>query len=95
MTLLEAGRDDYEKLAVAAGEAEAQYRVAYAKALLRSEASSDAKRQAEAQVATERLLFDRKVAEALRDASRERQSSIRTALEACRTLSANERAIVG
>lgn len=95
LVLLEQGRDDYEKLAVVAAEAEVAYRIAHGKALLSADATSDPKRKAQADIATERQCLDYKVAGALRDAARERQSSIRTALEACRTLSANERAIVG
>lgn len=82
---------EYSGLAVRAAEAEAAYRVAYAKAFLAVTGTVGA-REAQALVACESLLFERLLAEGVRDSCQESMRSIRAQLSALQTLAANERA---
>jgi hypothetical protein len=58
-------------------EAEAAYRVGYAKALLTADHKTVSDREAAATIACEQLLLDRKIAEALADTTKEAGRTLR------------------
>ncbi len=92
MSRLDGRLAEHERIVVEAAEAEAEYRVEFAKALLRAEGATVAEREARATLATERLLRDRKVKEAVAAASLEAQRSLREQLQAVRSVGASVRA---
>ncbi len=89
---LESRTDDLAELFNAASEAEAAYRVAFAKALLRSEEKTVARQEADALLKCERLFIDRKCKEAVADAGRESVRSMRDQITAVQSVGANMRA---
>jgi len=89
--LLEGETEDFETLAVTAATTEASHRGAWAKTYLLS-SGSIRQREAEADAALSDSLHDYKIAEALMKAKRERLLSLRTSIDALRTLNANVRA---
>ena len=92
---LESRTDDLAGLLREAAEAEVEYRVEHAKALLRAEGGTIAEREAVAMIAVERLLLDRKVKEAVADACRESVRSLRDQIRAVQSVNANVRELAG
>lgn len=90
---LEEKTEDFEFLSVKAGEAEASFKVAWAKKYLASEGSIR-QREAIADVAVGDAFENHKIAEALMKSGRERLTTLRTMIDALRTLNANVRAQV-
>lgn len=88
---LEAKTDALSSLLLDAAEAEVRYKVAYAKALLRSELKTVAEREADATLQCENELMARKTTEAVADACRESVRSLRDQLDAVRSLNASAR----
>lgn len=89
--ILESKTNEFAVLARAAAESEVAHKTARAKALLTSNGRSSDLREAEADAATEDQHLKRKIDEAVADACREAMRSLRTQLEALRTLAANLR----
>lgn len=85
---LEAKSDELAELFHAAGEAEAIYRVELAKATLRSEQTSDKRREADAMIQCEKLLLDRKTKEAVADAAKEAARHTASQLNAVQSIGA-------
>ena len=85
---LESKTDELAELFRKAAEAEVTYKREYAKALLLSDADTVGQREAEAMRATEALLLDRRVAEAVADAARESVRSMRDQLSAVQSVGA-------
>lgn len=94
--ILEEVTDEFATACVDAAEAEAKYRVEYAKAFTRYrlgvEKSSEKTAEAQATVEVGELLAGRRSAEALQRGLEEKCRSLRSSLDAVRTLSANVRA---
>ncbi len=80
------------KRARAAAEADHAYKVAYAKAVLRVEGATVAERDAKALLECEQEHLDHKVADAVLLAAQEAGRSLRSQIDALRTLSAAQRA---
>lgn len=78
-----------------AAEAEAAYRVGYARAMLASEMKTVSDREAQATIACEDLLLKRKIAEALADTTKEAGRMLRAQLDALRSINANARQAAG
>lgn len=85
---LEDKADELAVLFREAGEAEALYRVEYAKALLLSEKKTVAEREADATVRCELLLKDRKAKEAVADAAKEAGRHLAAQLNAVQSVGA-------
>jgi hypothetical protein len=79
----------------AAAEADVAYRFAYAKALLRADGDTIPIREANATLAVEQELWDRKTTEAVADACRETVRSLRDQLRAVQSVNANVRYAAG
>lgn len=90
-SLLDERIGEYSSLALGAAEAEADYRIAYAKAYLATEGTVQFREQtAVAQCRNE--LTQRLISAGVRDSCQESMRSIRAQLSALQTLAANERA---
>ncbi len=81
------------KRAVAAAEADAAFKVAYAKAYLLADGPV-AEREAHAAIATQREYRDHRIAEAKFKSASEAGRNARTQLEALRSIAANIRSLV-
>ncbi len=81
-------------LAEAAARAEVTYKVANAKALLRAEGTVDV-RKAQAQVMTESEFLEHKIADAKLLAGQEKARTIRSSMDALRSVNATVRHAVG
>jgi hypothetical protein len=86
--------DEVHHRAQAAARAEVTYRVKFAQQMLQAEGSMDL-RKAAAEVACEKELGERKMAEALLMSAQEAGRSHRARLDAARTVCANVRASLG
>ena len=83
---------EFEHRAVEAAEAEAAYRLAHAKALLKVRGETVGEREARAVLETEGIYQERRRAEAVADACKESIRSLREQLAAARSVSASVRA---
>jgi hypothetical protein len=92
---LEAQCDALAGLLRAAAEADVQYRLAFAKALLAAKGSTVAEREAAATLACADELRERKHSEAVSDACRESVRSLRDQLSAVQSVNANIRHLAG
>lgn len=92
-TILEKETDTFEILAVDAAKKEAHYKAAWASAYIH-EKGSIKEREAWADYRMEEQCNDFKIAEALVKAKREKLASLRTSIDALRTLAANVRSLV-
>jgi len=90
-SMLEDETETFESLAVDAAEKEADYKASWAKEYL-SAKGSIREREAWADYKLEIQIHSHKIAEALVKSKRERLSSLRTSIDALRTLAANVRA---
>lgn len=91
--MAEKALQELAKRARAAAEAEVKHKVARAKALLAAEGTV-AEREARADVETEALFLERKMAEALLLSAQEAGRTYRAQLEAIRSVNANLRPLV-
>lgn len=91
--LLERATQAVAKRGRASAEADADYRLAYAKAILDAEGTVQ-EREAQATVATQAEYRTRKIAEASLDAARDAGRSMREQLGALRSVNANLRPLV-
>lgn len=91
--MAEKALQELAKRARAAAEAEVKHKVARAQALLRAEGTV-AEREARADVETEQLFLERKMAEALLLSAQEAGRTYRAQLEAIRSVNANLRGLV-
>lgn len=91
--MAEKALQELAKRARAAAEAEVKHKVARAQALLRAEGTV-AEREARADVETEQLFLERKMAEALLLSAQEAGRTYRAQLEAIRSVNANLRPLV-
>lgn len=89
---LEQKADELPALFQAAAEAEAAYRLTYAKALLTSDKKTVSEREADALVACERLFNDRLVKQAVADATKEAVRATQVQLTAACSVGASLRA---
>jgi len=83
---------EYESLAVTAAEAEAGWRIEYAKALLTADGGTVAIREAQATEKCARLYEERKRTEAVAEAAKMSVRSLSEQLSAARSVSASVRA---
>lgn len=93
--ILEDTTDEFAIVCIEASNAEATYRVAYAKAFVRhriEDKSSEKTAEAQSTVDCEDLLVARRGAEGQQRGLEEKCRSLRSSLDAVRTLSANVRA---
>ena len=92
--ILEDTTDEFAKIAVEAAGAEAHYRVEYAKSFARHRITGESEKTSEANATVEcgELLKSRRGLEAQQRGLEERCRSLRSSLDAVRTLSANVRA---
>jgi hypothetical protein len=94
--ILEDTTDEFAKVCQQAANAEATFRVSYAKSFVRYrlgvEKSSEKTAEAQATAECERELFDRRGLESQQRGLEEKCRSLRASLDAVRTLSANVRA---
>jgi len=88
---LEQKSDELAGLLRAAAEADVAYRLAHARATLQAEGDTVADREAEATLAVEAELTERKTTEAVADACRETVRSLRDQLRAVQSVNANVR----
>lgn len=91
LNLLESETEAFEKLAEDAARKEAMYKSQWAKAYLTSTGSIK-EREAHADWALSDIALHHKIAEAMVKSKREKLSSLKTQVDALRTLSANVRA---
>jgi hypothetical protein len=91
---LEKETEAFERLAVDAAKKEALYKSNWAKEYLSAKGSIK-EREAWSDYKMDEMMFDHKIAEALIKAKREKLLSLRTSIDALRTLNANIRAQVG
>lgn len=91
--LLEDNTENFETLAVDAANKEAFYKSSWAKEYLSAKGSIK-EREAWADYKLEQQIFDYKISEALVKSKREKLHSLRTSVDALRTLAANVRAQV-
>ena len=91
--MLEEETERFEDLAIDAAKKEAQHKSNWAKEYLSAKGSIK-EREAWADYKMADIAYDYKIAEALVKAKRERLSSLRTSIDALRTLNANVRAQV-
>ena len=89
--LLEEATDDYAILAEDEAKKAARHKSAWATAYIREEGAVKY-RESMADYKTEDSLYDMKIAEALTKAKREKMLSLRSSMDALRTLAANVRA---
>jgi hypothetical protein len=87
---MEAATDEFAELGTKAGEAEVAYKRAHAFAYLAADGPV-VSREAQADLGAADELLARRYAEVAFDACKERLRTIRTALDACRTIAANAR----
>jgi hypothetical protein len=92
--MLEQETEAFEQLAVDAAKKEATYKASWAKEYLSAKGSIK-EREAWADYKLTDLSYDHKIAEALVKSKREKLSSLRTSIDALRTLNANVRTMVG
>jgi hypothetical protein len=92
---LEDRTDSLGALLEAAAEADADFKVAYAKALLQAEGDTVSEREARATLAVAAELRDRKHTEVIADAARESVRSLRDQLSALQSLNRNARYAAG
>lgn len=92
--MLEEETEAFERLAEDAAKKEAQHKANWAKEYLSAKGSIK-EREAWADYKLADMAYDHKIAEALVKAKREKLSSLRTSIDALRTLNANVRAMVG
>src|SRR5262245_39253084 len=92
--ILEEKTDEFAEVVVKAARAEATYRVEYAKAFARYRMAGDSEKTSEAKATIEagELLMERRSKEAQQRGLEEKCRSLRSSLDAVRTLSANVRA---
>jgi hypothetical protein len=88
--LLESRTEDFEQLSLDSAIKDARYKAEWAKSYL-SHTGSIKEREAWADVRMEEVAMDYKIAEALVKSGRERLSSIKTQIDALRTIAANVR----
>jgi hypothetical protein len=93
VNLLEDNTETFETLATDAANKEAIYKSSWAKEYLSAKGSIK-EREAWADYKLEQQIFDYKISEALVKAKREKLHSLRTSIDALRTLAANVRAQV-
>ena len=93
LSILEQETEEFEVLAQRAAETEASHKGLWAKKYL-SSTGSIRTREAEADFALSDSMYAYKIAEALMKAKREKLLSLRTSVDALRTLNANVRAQV-
>lgn len=91
---LETETEAFERLAEDSAKKEALYKSNWAKEYLSAKGSIK-EREAWADYKMDELMFDYKIAESLVKAKREKLLSLRTSIDALRTLNANIRAQVG
>lgn len=91
--MLEDNTETFETLAVDAANKEAIYKSSWAKEYLSAKGSIK-EREAWADYKLEQQIFDYKISEALVKSKREKLHSLRTSIDALRTLAANVRAQV-
>lgn len=84
--LIEAKSSELVNLLQESAEADVNYKIEYAKALLCAAGATVAEREAAALIVCERLLRDRKIKEAIADAGRESCRSLRDQLGAVSTV---------
>lgn len=89
--LLEDRTDELAGRAQLAAESEANHKAMWAAEFLKAE-GTEAKRKAEADVATHKLYMTRKIEEGLYQSCKESCNSLRAQLDAMRSISANIRA---
>ena len=92
---LEHKSDELAGLLEAAAKADVAFRLAHARALLRADGDTVAEREAEATLAVEAELRERKTTEAVADACREAVRSLRDQLSAVQSVNANVRHLAG
>jgi hypothetical protein len=90
---LEKETEAFERLAEDSAKKDAQYKTNWAKEYLSAKGSIK-EREAWADYKMDELMFDYKIAESLLKAKREKLLSLRTSIDALRTLNANIRAQV-
>jgi len=88
--MLEQETEAFEQLAVDAAQKEANYKANWAKEYLSAKGSIK-EREAWADYKLSEMVHDHKIADALVRAKREKLSSLRTSMDALRTLNANVR----
>jgi DNA-binding transcriptional regulator WhiA len=93
LNLLEAETEAFEALAEDSAKKEARYKAEWAKAYL-SATGSIKEREAWSDYQMEKPALDYKIAEGLLKAKREKLTSLRTSIDALRTLNANVRSQV-
>ena len=91
--LLESETEAFESLALDASKKEASYKSNWAKEYLSAKGSIK-ERESWADYKLAEQIYDYKIAEALLKAKREKLSSLRTSIDALRTLAANVRSMV-
>ena len=91
--MLETETESFESLATEAAKKEARYKSNWAKEYLSAKGSIK-EREAWADYKLADVAYDHKIAEALVKSKREKLSSLRTSIDALRTLAANVRAMV-
>ncbi len=91
--MLESETEAFETLAMDAAKKEATYKSNWAKEYLSAKGSIK-EREAWADYKLAEQIYDHKIAEALLKSKREKLSSLRTSIDALRTLAANVRAMV-
>lgn len=89
-TMLESETENFESLAVDAATKDARYKSSWAKEYLSAKGSIK-EREAWADYKLEEMLMAQRIAEALVKAKREQLNSLRTNIDALRTLAANVR----
>jgi hypothetical protein len=93
LNLLESETEAFEALAEDAAKKEARYKAEWAKAYL-SATGSIKEREAWSDYQMEKQALDHKIAEGLLKSKREKLTSLRTSIDALRTLNANVRSQV-
>jgi len=93
ISLLETETENFEQLAQDSAAKEAAYKSEWAKRYLIADGAVR-EREAKAEVFLADMMYDHKIAEALVKAKRERLLSLRSSIDALRTLNANVRAQV-
>lgn len=91
VSFLEQETEQFEKLAQQAATAEAAYKSEWSKRYLISDGAVR-EREAKADVAVADMMYEYKISEGLMKAKREKLLSLRSSIDALRTLNANVRA---
>lgn len=91
--MLETETENFERLAQDAASKEAAYKAEWAKRYLVADGAVR-EREAKADVSLADMMYDHKISESLVKAKRERLLSLRSSIDALRTLNANVRAQV-